>query len=235
MAHAVTVTDLSKSNAQIIFTLENTIASLVPITTPADKTTYTLDDGAVALNNTVQALTSDGAVVLTGSNALVWSLDNNNALENARAQLSPLNPDASRPDQTDPAQPNPVLTLKASGVVHVTVMDSEVNTDTPNNELPLKTTITYTIKPHVTAPNLTLDGGASGLLRTHLPLYAKSVTFTITQSRPRRAARMSTPLPPDGTGSPVHAGQPAAAGVRNAEYHLCTRFQPGSCAMPRSL
>ncbi len=207
VAHAVTVADLSKSNAQIIFTLENTIASLVPITTPADKTTYTLDDGVVALDNTVQALTSDGAVVLTGPNALVWSLDNTNALENARAQLSPLNPDTSKPDQTDPAQLNPVLTLKASGVVHVTVTDSEVNADAPNNELPLKTTIAYTIKPHVTAPNLTLDGGASGLLRTHLPLYAKSVTFSITQS-PLVAPPDVNAAPAGATGTPVTLDSP---------------------------
>ena len=230
IAHAVTVADLSKSNQQIIFTLENTIASLVPITAPADKTTYTLDDGTVALNQTIQAKTADGAIVLTGPNALVWSMDSANTLENARAQLSPLNPDPARPDQTDPAQANPVLTLKASGIVHVTVTDSEVNADASSHEPALQATIVYTIKPHVAAPNLTLDGGAASLLQTHLPLYAKSVTFSITQS----------PLvtPPDVNAAPAGAtGTPPALDSPPPPVTITQNavFAPGSGAAPAAV
>ena len=176
-------TSVDTPPADLYFTLANTISKFVPV-----QTTFSLDQGSVSLNTTVQAVTSDGAIVLTGPNALTWSMDAANALESKRAALSPLDPNL--PAQTNPNGTVPLLNLLATGDVHVTVTDNEVTPDPVNNGNPIKNTLTITILPFTKSQTVTLNTAANAVLTNSVPLYAKSVTYTLSQD----------PLVPAGTG-----------------------------------
>ena len=164
----------------VAFTLNNTIVNFVPV-----RTTFSLDTPAVSLNTTVRAVTADGATVLVSPTSLAWKLDSTNALENLRATLSPLADQTAFPGETNAAGASPVLNLKATGVVHLTVIDRDVNTpavDGEFNQQPITANLTYTITPHATQPVLTLNAGANTPFLNSLPLYTKSVTLTLTQA-----------------------------------------------------
>lgn len=182
VSHAMTIVDVG-SNPNITFTMENAIFSLVQT-----QSTVTLDNnfnkstsqGSLALLSTIQAKTTNGYVLMTGPNSLVFSMDTSNALEQNRANLDPA-------DNTN-------LLLKASGDVKVTVTDNEVNTG--NGEIPITATFTYRIQPHTKVPNLTISGTS---FSASLPYYAKSVKYTLTQ----------TPLVDPATNPPVLDTLPA--------------------------
>ena len=186
IAHAVTIADVT-TTPNVTFTLDNTIATFKPITTPTDTTTFALETTPIALNNTVQALTADGAVVVVGASALSWAISSADTLENARASVNAGNQ----------------LVLRASGVVHVTVTDNEVTPDPVHNGNPISATFAYTIKPRTVQPQLTLNTGLGSPLLTSLPDYVRSLTFTVTQ----------TPLVLPSSNPPVLDNPPPSASV----------------------
>ena len=173
VAHAVSVVDVAAlPNPPIVkFTWNNTITTLVPT-----NTTFYLDQGTVDLNQTLQAKTADGAIVMTGTattSVYQWVVDPSDTLGALRATVD---------QTTNPARP--VLNLLHTGTVRLIVTDNEVNSPAYKPEFgqqPLTATITYTILDKRPQQTLTLNTAPGSQLAGSVPFYAKSITLTLSQ------------------------------------------------------
>ena len=118
VAHAVTVVDVTTLGTPpvVTFTLDNAISALKAV----GATSFPVGSASINLATKFQGVTSDGAVALLSAANVTFVIGppgdaQETALENQRATI----------DATDPN--NPLLVVSATGVVNVTVTDSEVN------------------------------------------------------------------------------------------------------------
>ena len=185
VAHAVTVVDVTTLGAPpvVTFTLDNTISALKAV----GATSFAAGSASINLAAKFQGVTSDGAIALLSVSSLTFGIGTpgdalETALENQRASI-----DASDPN-------NPLLVVSATGVVNVTVTDSEVNSPQPA----LTTTIPFTITP-VTTPaqqrTLTVGVGAATAFYASVPLYTRSLTWTL-EEQPLTGAGGATEAAP---------------------------------------
>ena len=223
VGHSIAAKDVNAlpNPAVVIFTLDNTIAKIVP-SSVAGATTLTLGQTGVDVANTVQALDANGNNVVVASNILKVSYDpSNTALFTARVGLS-----------GPPGLGNTTLTPLATGTVQIVVTDSEVNNATTNgkpeyNQTPIQATITYTIAPGVTNKIIPINVSTvgPGTLLPTIPLYARSVKFTATQTPlatgdtpPADVTTVAVvnPTPAAGAGTPSQTNGPGTIAVAGA-------------------
>lgn len=177
IAQATTTISATASNIQ--FTINNAIAVLEPMdkdTNTKSMTVLTYDPATatqpIDLSTHIRARAADGSIVLLPTSVLNWTLgstpnsagtagDPNTAVESQRAALTA----------------NGLMTVKATGPVHVTVTDNEINTQAllggPYTQRPISATITFVIEP--------IGSTTFAVTPTPLPRYAKSVTYTLAQ------------------------------------------------------
>lgn len=162
VANAIESVSIASTAFTLNFTLNNTIASLVPVyplqSGSTSITTYdavALDQVTYPLSNRMQALDAQGDTVMVSDSTLSWAVSSNDSFGGARASVDNVNRQ---------------LDLISTGMVNLVVSDTEVNSGQPS----ITGSYSVLITPASAATALTIN--ASNILP-----YAKSVTATVTQ------------------------------------------------------